>query len=125
MLEALFAGFDDVSLEYLCALLKKTGKQYENSKKNSMWIKLDQQMSLLEKIMHENKIASRTKFLIMDVLECRANGWNLRQFEEAKKPTKITRSLDDKKEKDPKREQKKEPRKNRKRAERRTEKRTD
>ena len=74
------------------------GKQYETCLPNRLLTKFNQQMSLLENIVRDNKIAPRTKCLIMDVLDCRANDWKLRPIEEANKPTKITRSSEAEKE---------------------------
>lgn len=90
-IDVLLEAGDDVSLEYLCALLKSTGKTFEASPKFKK--KFDSKMTTLSDIT-KGKVRPRTKFLILDVLECRANGWTLREFEEKQKPFKIARLID-------------------------------
>ena len=92
-MDSLLEAGDDVSLEYLCALLKLVGKQLEEASPKDKE-KIDSKMASLNEIITEGKVRPRTKFLIMDVLECRANDWKLRQIEEERKPFKITRLID-------------------------------
>lgn len=75
------------SLECLCSLLKSIGEKYEKS--NPKKAQFNNQMNKLEAIVRENKIASRIKFLIMDILDMRKENWKPRKLQEGNKPKKI------------------------------------
>lgn len=78
------------SLECLCSLLKEIGGKYEASiQSNHKKSQFNSQMNKLEAIVKENKIASRIKFLIMDVLDMRKDNWKVRKLQEGNKPKKI------------------------------------
>ena len=86
-IETLISNDDEDSYECLCSLLKSIGEKYEeNITKKGNKGKFNQQFKALDQIVRQNKIASRIKFLIMDILEMRKNSWKLRKLQDVNKP---------------------------------------
>lgn len=86
-IDSLLINDDEDSYECLCSLLKSIGEKFEKSLRNRQ--KFNEQMRTLEKIVKEGRIASRIKFMIMDVLEMRRDGWRARKLQEVTKPKTI------------------------------------
>lgn len=88
-IETLIQNNDEDSFECLCSLLKSIGQKYEKSINSGQKQKFNQNMNTLEKVIKANKIPSRIKFLIMDVLDMRREGWKLRKLQDVNKPKTI------------------------------------
>lgn len=88
-IETLIANDDEDSYECLCSLLRSIGEKFEKGLKPNQRPKFNAQMKQLESIVRENKIASRIKFLIMDILDMRRDGWRVRKLQEGTKPKTI------------------------------------
>ena len=89
-IETLIGNNDEDSYECLCSLLKSIGEKFEKGLKTQQTRgKFHQQMTMLDKVVRENKIASRIKFMIMDILEMRRDNWRVRKLQEGTKPKTI------------------------------------
>ena len=86
-IHTLIENDDEDSYECLCSLLKSIGEKFERSTANRS--KFNQQMNSLEKVVRANKIPSRIKFLLMDVLDMRRDNWRLRKLQDVNKPKTI------------------------------------
>jgi len=86
-INTLLENADEDSYECLCSLLKSIGEKFEKSLSSKS--KFNSQMKQLEQVVKQNKIASRIKFLIMDVLDMRKEGWKPRKLQDVNKPKTI------------------------------------
>ncbi|KAK4336815.1 hypothetical protein RND71_043694 [Anisodus tanguticus] len=65
------------------------GETYEKSifeSKQDLKRNFDKQMNALEDVVKQNQVTSRIKFLIMDVLDMRREGWKIRKLQDTFKP---------------------------------------
>jgi len=86
-IDSLIQMDDEDSYECLCSLLKSIGGKFELSTKEKA--KFNSQMKCLEKVVRENKLPSRIRFLIMDILDMRKDNWKPRKLQDTNKPKTI------------------------------------
>ena len=97
-IDTLIGNDDEDSYECLCSLLKSIGEKFEKGLRNRQ--KFNDQMRHLDKVVRDNRIASRIRFMIMDVLDMRRDGWRARKLQEVTKPKTIEEVHEDLKKKE-------------------------
>jgi len=97
-IETLIKNGDEDSLECLCSLLKSIGQKFEGKTQHKN--RFNEQMKRLERLVSQNKVVSRIKFLIMDVLDMRKDNWTLRKLQNVNKPKTIEEVHEDAKKKE-------------------------
>lgn len=77
---------DEESLESLCKLLTTIGKKLESDKKSEFYNKIEEYYAQLEMLTQKPKLASRYRFMILDLLDLRKVGkrffWEYRDTEQ-------------------------------------------
>jgi len=76
-LSTLATGGDEHTVA-LCELIEAVGKKLENSSAQSKAV-VDQYFEQISSLRNNSSLTSRSKFLLMDLIELRANGWEARK----------------------------------------------